>query len=75
LANGRLMIASEMQALLEFGWKADWDVQSVLEMGELNDDCIQGQNYFFIFIFLVTVPPGGRHRDRFGIICHSRSEI
>ncbi|KAF8970150.1 putative asparagine synthase [Flammula alnicola] len=38
LFNGRLMISSEMKALSAFGWKSEWDVQSILEMGEFNDN-------------------------------------
>ncbi|KAF2729487.1 adenine nucleotide alpha hydrolases-like protein [Polyplosphaeria fusca] len=35
--DGRLLIASEMKAFLPFGWRAEWDVQSMLEQGWLGD--------------------------------------
>ncbi|KAF8964576.1 putative asparagine synthase [Flammula alnicola] len=38
LANGRLLIASEMKALMGLGWKAEWDVQSIREGGDFNDN-------------------------------------
>lgn len=37
-SNGRLLIASEMKALLAYGWKAEWDVQSISEGGEFTDN-------------------------------------
>ncbi|EEB90654.1 hypothetical protein MPER_11110 [Moniliophthora perniciosa FA553] len=36
--NGSLMIASEMKALIPFGWKAEWDVESIVHMGDYNDN-------------------------------------
>ncbi|KDR72346.1 hypothetical protein GALMADRAFT_32536, partial [Galerina marginata CBS 339.88] len=38
LNNGRLLLASEMKGLLGFGWKAEWDVQSICEGGDFNDN-------------------------------------
>ncbi|KDR81295.1 hypothetical protein GALMADRAFT_222729 [Galerina marginata CBS 339.88] len=38
LKNGRLLLASEMKGLLGFGWKAEWDVQSIREGGDVNDN-------------------------------------
>ncbi|KAF8803087.1 putative asparagine synthase [Phlegmacium glaucopus] len=38
LSNGRLLIASEMKALQATGWKPEWDVQSIIEGGEFNDN-------------------------------------
>ncbi|ESK83980.1 asparagine synthase [Moniliophthora roreri MCA 2997] len=38
VVNGSLMIASEMKALLPLGWKAEWDVESIVQMGDYNDD-------------------------------------
>ena len=38
LSHGKLLIASEIKAFMDFGWKAEWDVQSILETGELNDN-------------------------------------
>ncbi|KAF8881167.1 putative asparagine synthase [Gymnopilus junonius] len=38
LLNERLLIASEMKALMKFGWKPEWDVHSIVETGEFNDN-------------------------------------
>ncbi|KAK7054624.1 hypothetical protein VNI00_003087 [Paramarasmius palmivorus] len=38
VVNGCLMIASEMKALLPLGWKAEWDVESIVQMGDYNDN-------------------------------------
>ncbi|KAJ6608829.1 putative asparagine synthase [Mycena sp. CBHHK59/15] len=35
---GRLLIASEMKAFLPFGWKAEWDIDSVVQNGDFSDD-------------------------------------
>ncbi|KAJ6570332.1 putative asparagine synthase [Mycena sp. CBHHK59/15] len=37
-AFGRLLIASEMKAFLPFGWKAEWDIDSVVQNGDFSDD-------------------------------------
>lgn len=36
--EGRLLFASEAKALRPFGWKARWDVRSLLEDGWLHDE-------------------------------------
>jgi asparagine synthetase B (glutamine-hydrolysing) len=36
--EGQLLLASEMKALIPLGWKAEWDVESVMEMGDFYDD-------------------------------------
>jgi asparagine synthase (glutamine-hydrolysing) len=36
--EGRLLLASEIKALLPLGWKAEWDVESVMHFGDYNDD-------------------------------------
>ncbi|KAL0062126.1 hypothetical protein AAF712_011053 [Marasmius tenuissimus] len=36
--DGRLMIASEMKALLSFGWKPEWDMDSIINSGEFCDN-------------------------------------
>jgi asparagine synthetase B (glutamine-hydrolysing) len=38
VADGRLLIASEMKAFLPFGWKAQWDIDSVVQNGDFSDD-------------------------------------
>ena len=38
LRDDRLIIASEMKALLAYGWKPEWDVHSIVEGGEYNDN-------------------------------------
>ncbi|EIM84292.1 uncharacterized protein STEHIDRAFT_170025 [Stereum hirsutum FP-91666 SS1] len=35
--KGRLLLASEMKAFLAYGWKAEWDVESIVQMGEFTD--------------------------------------
>ncbi|KAK7040099.1 hypothetical protein VNI00_009904 [Paramarasmius palmivorus] len=37
VANGKLMLASEMKGLLPLGWQAEWDVESIMQMGEYGD--------------------------------------
>ncbi|KAJ6457124.1 putative asparagine synthase [Mycena vitilis] len=36
--QGRLLVASEMKALIPFGWKPTWDVDSIVQNGELTSD-------------------------------------
>ncbi|KAJ6535202.1 putative asparagine synthase [Mycena vulgaris] len=38
VADGRLLIASEMKAFLPFGWKAQWDIDSVVQNGDFSDN-------------------------------------
>jgi asparagine synthetase B (glutamine-hydrolysing) len=38
ISAGRLLIASEMKAFLPFGWKAEWDIDSVVQSGDFSDD-------------------------------------
>ncbi|KAJ7599771.1 putative asparagine synthase [Mycena floridula] len=38
MVDGRLLLASEMKALPPLGWKPKWDVDSIVNMGEYNDD-------------------------------------
>ncbi|KAH7079477.1 hypothetical protein FB567DRAFT_571629 [Paraphoma chrysanthemicola] len=35
--NGSLLVASEIKAFLPFGWQAEWDVQSIKDVGWLCD--------------------------------------
>ncbi|KAI3615608.1 asparagine synthase [Moniliophthora roreri] len=49
--DGKLMIASEMKAFLSFGWKAEWDIESIVQIGEQNDNRT-------IFKGVHKVPPG-----------------
>ncbi|KAL0061325.1 hypothetical protein AAF712_011842 [Marasmius tenuissimus] len=38
MSEGRLMLASEMKALVPLGWKPEWDLHSVIQMGDYNDN-------------------------------------
>ncbi|KAJ7573240.1 putative asparagine synthase [Mycena floridula] len=38
VVDGRLLLASEMKALSMLGWKPEWDVDSIINMGDYNDD-------------------------------------
>lgn len=38
MSNGRLLIAAEVKAFLGLGWKAEWDVKSIVEGGWNFDD-------------------------------------
>ncbi|KAJ7622565.1 putative asparagine synthase [Mycena polygramma] len=38
VVHGRLLIASEMKALVPLGWKPTWDVHSIVQNGELSSD-------------------------------------
>ncbi|KAJ7140776.1 hypothetical protein C8R44DRAFT_974542 [Mycena epipterygia] len=38
IANGRVLFASEMKAFMGLGWKAQWDLDSIVHNGELGDD-------------------------------------
>ncbi|KAJ7693429.1 putative asparagine synthase [Mycena rosella] len=49
--NGRLLIASEMKAFLPFGFKAEWNVESIFHQGEYADDRT-------VFQGVYKLPPG-----------------
>ncbi|KAG0172729.1 hypothetical protein DFQ28_007436 [Apophysomyces sp. BC1034] len=38
VVNGTLLIASEIKAFLPFGWKAEWDISSILHNGVMCDN-------------------------------------
>ncbi|KAJ7643049.1 putative asparagine synthase [Mycena polygramma] len=38
VVDGRLLVASEMKALVPFGWKPTWDIGSIVQNGELTSD-------------------------------------
>lgn len=38
VVGGRLLIASEVKALLPLGWKAEWDVRSLRDAGWNTED-------------------------------------
>ncbi|KAG0177294.1 hypothetical protein DFQ28_006124, partial [Apophysomyces sp. BC1034] len=38
IVNGTLLIASEIKAFLPLGWKAEWDISSILQSGVLSDN-------------------------------------
>ncbi|EEB89311.1 hypothetical protein MPER_12605 [Moniliophthora perniciosa FA553] len=38
LFDGKLMIASEMKAFVPLGWKPEWDIESIVQMGDYNDN-------------------------------------
>ncbi|KAJ7573232.1 putative asparagine synthase [Mycena floridula] len=37
VVDGRLLLASEIKALSMLGWKPEWDVDSIINMGDYND--------------------------------------
>ncbi|KAJ7229999.1 nucleophile aminohydrolase [Mycena pura] len=36
--NGCIMFSSEMKAFMGLGWQAEWDVESIVQNGEFNDE-------------------------------------
>ncbi|CAO3634478.1 unnamed protein product [Mucor fragilis] len=42
--NGTLLVASEIKSFLPMGWKAEWDIDSIMHNGPLNDmrTCFKG---------------------------------
>lgn len=38
LRDGRLLVASEIKAFMAYGWHAEWDMESIVQMGEYNDN-------------------------------------
>ncbi|CAK5283674.1 unnamed protein product [Mycena citricolor] len=38
VSDERLLIASEMKAFLPLGWKAEWDIHSIVHSGDVSDD-------------------------------------
>ncbi|KAJ7128036.1 putative asparagine synthase [Mycena epipterygia] len=38
VSEGQLLIASEIKAFLSFGWKAEWDIDSIVHNGDFGDD-------------------------------------
>lgn len=36
--KGELIIASEMKAFLALGWQAEWDIESIIQNGDFNDE-------------------------------------
>ncbi|KAJ7151764.1 putative asparagine synthase [Mycena crocata] len=38
ISDGRILFASEMKALMGLGWKAQWDVDSIVHNGEYGDE-------------------------------------
>ncbi|KAJ7664724.1 putative asparagine synthase [Mycena rosella] len=38
ISDGRLLIASEIKALLPFNWRAEWDLDSIIQSGDFSDD-------------------------------------
>ncbi|KAJ7502620.1 putative asparagine synthase [Mycena galericulata] len=37
ISNGRVLFASETKAFMGFGWKAEWDMDSIVHNGDLGD--------------------------------------
>ncbi|KAJ6466037.1 putative asparagine synthase [Mycena vitilis] len=60
ISDGRLLIASEMKGFLPFGWKAEWDVDSVVQNGDFSDDrtVFKGVNKLMAGHFLLFRPTG-----------------
>ncbi|KAJ6596060.1 putative asparagine synthase [Mycena sp. CBHHK59/15] len=38
VSDGRLLIASEMKAFLPLNWRAEWDLDSIVQSGDFSDD-------------------------------------
>ena len=38
VVDGKLMIASEMKAVMALGWKPEWDLESIMQLGEYSDN-------------------------------------
>ncbi|KAJ7457818.1 putative asparagine synthase [Mycena latifolia] len=38
ITNGRILFASEMKAFMGLGWQAEWDIESIVNNGNLGDD-------------------------------------
>ncbi|KAJ7615950.1 putative asparagine synthase [Roridomyces roridus] len=38
VSNGRVLFASEMKAFMGLGWKAEWDLDSIVQHGDLSDE-------------------------------------
>ncbi|KAJ6608441.1 putative asparagine synthase [Mycena sp. CBHHK59/15] len=38
VSEGRIMFASEMKAFMGLGWRAEWDIDSIVHSGDLGDD-------------------------------------
>lgn len=54
--KGRLLLASEMKAFLAYGWKAEWDVESIVQMGEFTDMRTVFKGTIMITSLLTTPP-------------------
>ncbi|ESK95246.1 asparagine synthase [Moniliophthora roreri MCA 2997] len=51
VVNGKLMFASEMKGLVPFGWKPEWDAESIMQYGEFFDNRT-------VFKGVYKMPPG-----------------
>ncbi|KAJ6573430.1 putative asparagine synthase [Mycena vulgaris] len=38
ISNGRIIFASEIKAFIGLGWQAEWDIESIVQNGEICDD-------------------------------------
>ncbi|KAJ7140775.1 putative asparagine synthase [Mycena epipterygia] len=38
VSNGRILFASEVKAFMGLGWQAEWDIESIVDNGNLGDD-------------------------------------
>ncbi|KAJ7457816.1 nucleophile aminohydrolase [Mycena latifolia] len=38
VSNGRILFASEIKAFMGLGWKAEWDIDSIVHNGEVGDE-------------------------------------
>ncbi|KAJ7457846.1 putative asparagine synthase [Mycena latifolia] len=38
ISNGRVMFASEIKAFMGLGWQAEWDIESIVQSGDICDD-------------------------------------
>lgn len=51
VVDGRILIASEIKAFLPLGWKAYWDIESVINMGDYNDNRTVFEGVFKVYRF------------------------
>ncbi|KAJ7982943.1 putative asparagine synthase [Mycena polygramma] len=76
ISDGRLLIASEMKAFLPFGWKAEWDIHSVVQNGEFSDDrtVFKGVNKLMAGHFLMFRPTGYLKTQPYWDLTYSASD-
>jgi asparagine synthetase B (glutamine-hydrolysing) len=38
VSNGAVLFGSEMKAFIELGWQAEWDIESIVDSGDVCDE-------------------------------------